>query len=137
MNAKPHHVQIVLPTVSKYFHFWELRNGQEVYRLDGTTVTPLPNGTAVRFTTPPYVFSGMDESAAMMVVNGCRHNEQCMRPQRLGLHAAQGLQWASLYDCIPVGSYGALVGPSFLHTSTRCMDVQVAELESRPSRWLT
>ncbi|CAN0168497.1 unnamed protein product [Lampetra fluviatilis] len=69
--------QIVLPTISKYFRFWELRSGQEVYRVDGTTVTPLPNGTTVHFTTPPYVFSGgvplyitVDEGAAMMVVNG-------------------------------------------------------------------
>ncbi|CAN0168674.1 unnamed protein product [Lampetra fluviatilis] len=69
--------KIVLPTISRYFHFWELRSGREVYRVDGTTVTLLPNGTAVRFTTPPYVFSGgvplyitVDEGAAMMVVNG-------------------------------------------------------------------
>ncbi|XP_061434629.1 IgGFc-binding protein-like [Lethenteron reissneri] len=117
--------EIVLPTVSRYFRFWELRSGREVYRVDGTTVTLLPNGTAVRFTTPSSVFGGgvplyvtVDEGAAMMVVNGSVVTKSNARSRKDWVFTLRKKVYA---ECYAVGDphYSSFDGRLFDYMGTR------------------
>ncbi|XP_075909066.1 uncharacterized protein LOC142905812 [Petromyzon marinus] len=135
--------EIALPTVSRYFRFWELRSGREVYRVDGTTVTLLPNGTAVRFTTPPSVFGGgvplyvtVDEGAAMMVVNGSVVTRSNARSRKDWVFTVRKKVYA---ECYAVGDphYSSFDGRLFdyMGTHTFVLASNCLGWQQQPTAW--